>query len=162
MGKHLAQVSPEVVTNLQGKSCITLTRTYLMSGTLSTIDFGGGFILYGIERTRTDASHPCIPETEYSLEPHHGPKSENGPIWAMVNESVGVYHEPHGTDRFACLFGHVGNYPEDVEGCVAFGLKQNMAPTMVQNSKVAVSAFQTWMTNNWQPGINLIIKELVK
>lgn len=132
-----------------------------MGGTISKIDFGDGFTLYGIERTRDDKIHPCIPEGTYKLEPHHGPKSANGPIWAMVNETLGVSHEPNGTMRFACLFGHVGNYPEDVEGCVAFGMNWQMTPTMVEHSKVAVGAFQAWMTKNWKPGIDLIIKELV-
>jgi hypothetical protein len=76
----------------------------------------------------------------------------------MVNENLGVYHEPHDSARFACLFGHVGNYPRDVEGCVAFGLTSASTPSaVVYNSRSAVAEFQAWMTKNWSPDMGLLI-----
>ncbi len=136
---------------------IALVRTYYPTGTLSRIDFDGTFILYGVERTRTDSKHPCIPEGRYTLEPHTSTKFP-APIWAMVNESLGVYHEPQSfPSRFACLFGHVGNSPQDVEGCVALGEVQIKSPLMVGSSRLAVQAFQKYMSANWNPTIGLLI-----
>lgn len=139
---------------------IEILRHYWPTGTLSVIYFPDyKFVLHGIERTPQDPEHPCIPEGRYTLEPHKSTKFSE-PIWAMVNESLGVSHElKPGIPRFACLFGHVGNYPKDVEGCVALGLSESTNKYIqVIDSKIAVQQFQEWMTTNWNPSITLLIR----
>lgn len=68
----------------------------------------------------------CVPAGVYDLV-WHSPTGVSLPdgwkgTWAMVNESLGVSHFPKpGIARNVCLFGHIANYPEDVQGCVGFG-----------------------------------------
>lgn len=143
---------------------IEVLRHYWRGGTLSVIYFPDyNFVLHGVERTPQDSEHPCIPEGRYNLEPHTSSKFI-GPIWAMVNESLGVYHWPQSIpSRSACLFGHVGNTPSDVEGCIALGMSESVtlpdgSTVSIEDSKIAVGKFQEYMTKNWNPSITLLIR----
>lgn len=66
----------------------------------------------------------CVPDGDYSLIPH---SSERFPgTFALVNEALGVWYQqrPPGQSwgRTAILI-HVGNFVQDVVGCIAVGVK---------------------------------------
>lgn len=67
----------------------------------------------------------CVPYGKYDLEPFTRP--DNTEVYMLVNESLGVYRfqedvPPEG-GRFLILI-HVGNYIDDIIGCLAPGLAQ--------------------------------------
>ena len=62
----------------------------------------------------------CIPAGKYALEPHDSPKHPD--TWALVNDSLRVSHYPFQDHRYAILI-HPGNTMQDVQGCIAPGLK---------------------------------------
>lgn len=65
----------------------------------------------------------CVPAGTYTLVLHDTPAH---PLtFALVNEALGIYHEPHDvpTDlcgRSACLI-HAGNFASQSEGCILVG-----------------------------------------
>lgn len=68
----------------------------------------------------------CVPDAVYDLVPHS--TDAHPDTWAMVNPALNVWHMPDDipTDkkpvgRFACLFGHTGNWEDDVKGCILHG-----------------------------------------
>lgn len=71
----------------------------------------------------------CVPDGTYNLLPFDGTHFKN--VYVMVNHALGVYrlpsdirpNQPFG--RSACLW-HVGNSTDDIEGCVAIGLRHGM------------------------------------
>lgn len=95
----------------------------------------GSVAFYSVEdRAVFTAEHPwgapflsCIPAGLYQLVPHKSAK--HGDCWAMVNPALGVYRwpadVPSGRGRFTCLI-HAGNSDEDVEGCVAIGMRSGI------------------------------------
>jgi len=65
----------------------------------------------------------CIPPGDYDLQPYDSPK--HGPTVVFHNPALGIYGTPEqipagATGRSLCEI-HIGNYPSDVEGCVAVG-----------------------------------------
>jgi hypothetical protein len=79
--------------------------------------------------------HPmtsCVPPGVYRLVLHDTAKHPQ--TWALVNESLGVFHEPGdapagfiGTPRFACLI-HSANLVHQLEGCIGVGLSRGTWP----------------------------------
>lgn len=71
----------------------------------------------------------CVPDGTYTLEPHSGGKQHD--VWALVNHELGVYHWPSeiptgkNFGRSAVLI-HVGNSVDDIEGCIAIGLRHGV------------------------------------
>lgn len=113
---------------------LTLTRKALQPSAT------GRLVLPGLEcYTVEDAWNPspehpwgqpfksCIPPGLYQLVPHKSAKF--GDCWAIVNPSLGVYRwpadVPNGRGRYTCLI-HTGNSDEDVEGCIAVGMRSGI------------------------------------
>ncbi len=69
--------------------------------------------------------HSCVPDGMYQLLPWTSPTK--GAVYLMYNPKLGVHklpeHHEKDHERDLCLF-HVGNYPTDVQGCFAIGLKR--------------------------------------
>ncbi len=69
--------------------------------------------------------HSCVPDGMYQLLPHISPTK--GAVYLLFNTRLGVhiFPEHHEKDfgRDLCLLP-VGNYPDDVQGCFALGLKR--------------------------------------
>lgn len=65
----------------------------------------------------------CVPAGTYTLVLHDTPAH---PLtFALVNEALGIYHEPHDVPtnlcgRSACLI-HAGNFASQSEGCILVG-----------------------------------------
>lgn len=106
---------------------LTVNTFFNPNGTVGQIQ-AQGLECWTIERPwlNNEPGVSCVPAGVYQLE-WHEPTSVSLPdgwtgTWAMVNESLGVSHFPTpGVARNVCLFGHIANYPEDVQGCVGFG-----------------------------------------
>ena len=81
----------------------------------------GDITYYSIERPWKENKpfHSCIPLGTYTLKEHSSPKHPN--TFALVNESLGVYHFNNEKGRYGILI-HVGNTARDFEGCIGFGL----------------------------------------
>lgn len=93
----------------------------------------------------------CVPDGLYRLVPHSSEKHPD--TWALVNPDLDIYHLPsdipeakQGKARFACLI-HVGNYQEDVEGCIAPGVAFSMAGgrPMVTRSTEAMDTIRRYL-----------------
>lgn len=104
---------------------LTLYRYYSIHGTVGYIP---DLDLWTIERPwqNNQSGVSCVPEGVYTLE-RHEPTSVSLPpgyshTYALVNHELGVshYHDP-ACKRSVCLFGHIANYPEEVQGCIGFG-----------------------------------------
>lgn len=61
----------------------------------------------------------CIPAGDYQLIPHHRPSGEL--VYAVVNESLGVYRYPHEDAKRDLILIHTGNIMTDLAGCIAPG-----------------------------------------
>lgn len=96
----------------------------------------------------------CIPAATYFLALHD--TADHPHTFALVNSSLGVYHEaadilPGAIGRTEVLL-HVGNYPRDSLGCILLG--QGRQPDgegwMITDSKAAFESFQAAVP--WTPG----------
>lgn len=132
----------------QYRFCKYPANTTQGAATISRIETDGLLLGYGIERP-WDNNKPfksCVPDGEYDLIPFVSPKF--GPTFIMVNESLGVYAHKDDrkadTDRYLCLFPHVGNYVHEVQGCVALGEGFTVTNTsaMVTDSRDAMEFFR--------------------
>lgn len=103
------------------------------------------FHCYTLERGWLPSpSHPagtpnksCIPDGVYALEPHHSERW--GDTYALVNESLGVYHYKRSNlSRWGILL-HPANLQTQLQGCVATGRKLGclQGDWAVLSSKVA-------------------------
>lgn len=88
-----------------------------------------GTVLHTIERpwipvTDHHGGKPfesCVPCGEYRLIPHDSHKF--GKTWALVNESLDVYHYPQDDKPGRCLvLFHSANRVADLLGCVGIGM----------------------------------------
>ncbi len=89
-------------------------------------------VLYTVEQPWADNTpfKSCVPDGEYKLVQHATDKVTvpGGVTYSMVNEELNVFHYPddipdelEGVARYVCLFGHIANYPRNVQGCAGFG-----------------------------------------
>lgn len=77
----------------------------------------------------------CIPDGEYTLEPHNSNKY--GDALFMIGNGV-EYQDSATAKRFACLI-HIANYEKDVVGCI--GLGDRFMGHMVTNSRKSIKEF---------------------
>lgn len=83
----------------------------------------------------------CVPDGSYELLPHKRPDGDE--VLALRNPDLGVYYTAEekgsGPGRFLILI-HVGNYVEDVVGCIAPGQQRTIHENrrMVTSSRVAM------------------------
>jgi len=126
----------------------------------------GALTLEALERPWVEFSpypcgHPeisCVPAGTYALVPHDTLKFPRH--FALVNESLGVYHEavPSGkVGRTACLI-HAANEVSQLEGCIAVGREREYVGNqwMVLDSRAAYEALMAVVP--WMPGHTLSIE----
>ena len=127
---------------------LELTRyCYSETETEGMLRLGDGTELYTLERPWI-AGMPggvsfesCVPDGEYSLLPHKRPNGDD--VFALWNPDLGVYYEKsergENEGRYLILI-HVGNFVDNVVGCIAPGTSRTIHNNMrmVTNSKVAM------------------------
>lgn len=114
---------------------ITLSRIYKDKCTLGVLRVGKD-IFYTIEKPwlQNQQNVSCIPEGFYTFKPH-GWRDEDvrfERVWEIENVP----------NRSAILM-HIGNYVQDIIGCVAVGTELNSSSDMVVNSKVAIDKLRS-------------------
>jgi len=117
---------------------LTLHRSYFPHGTFGILtDDNGNEFLKTVEREwkNNQPSISCVPEGEYRLVPHQSPKY--GKCYALEAPELGVTINGPSL-RTHCLF-HAANLPEQLEGCVAPGMRFGVVSNKwaVLESKVA-------------------------
>ncbi len=106
---------------------VTLTRhSYHPAATLGMLR-AGDLSLHTIERPwrRNERRVSCIPEGTYPLRPYNSPKFQN---------CFQVCDVP-GRDY---ILIHAGNTADDVEGCIAVGLKGSQYSLVINQSQLAM------------------------
>jgi len=128
---------------------IELHRIYLANATVGVLAFGGRTLATLEDVGPGEVPNTCVPEGDYELVPHAGPKYPD--TFALVGGIVSHQPEP-GAKRSAVLF-HWGNTTDDTLGCVLLGssLSLTAAPSpAVFNSRLAFGEWLAWMKK--QPG----------
>ena len=121
---------------------LTLNRFYTDKATIGKINIDN-HTFYTLENVweNNKVNVSCIPEGEYSIYPHKSNKF--GDVYIIFGGTVGYsYNAKENVIRTHCLI-HVGNYVQDVKGCIALGLRLefNTIPLVTQ-SKDAVRLFK--------------------
>lgn len=104
-----------------------LTRfAYLDQGTLGRIQIENGPLIYTLERPWLDNKPfiSCIPEGDYALE------------WDTTGRIRNV-PRLRGTEPRTQINIHIANYPEQLQGCIAPGLRweiQGQSPSIARSS----------------------------
>ena len=151
---------------------LVLTRTISNThGTFGKLELPLGKTLYTCERPWNDncrwtAAAPdqasCVPTGTYQLVPHHSKKSHIGDTVALISDLYNITHyEESDSERF-CILIHVGNKPEDVQGCIAIGMGLSEANGQfgVYKSRIAHNYFKKYIQDN-EPDL-LKIQEMIK
>jgi Family of unknown function (DUF5675) len=130
--------------------------------TLGTIEVGGQ-TFQSIERPWVaDSEHmggapgvSCVPEGTYVLVLHDTPKHPR--TFALVNESLGVVHNPTPGLRSDVLI-HPANWARELEGCIAPGRERvrDNGEWMVTHSADAMRAIHALVP--WTEGHSIEIK----
>lgn len=100
-------------------STYNLKRRYFNHGTYSELLFKGDHICYMVERPNLNntPSKSCIPEGEYTIEPHDSPKF--GYCYIVHCDQLGVGKD---SGLRTHILIHKGNTPSDVQGCLVPGV----------------------------------------
>lgn len=96
----------------------------------------------------------CVPDGLYSLRLHT--RGDGTIVPALFNADHGVYYTqaemPDGKGRYKILI-HVGNYVDDIVGCIAPGTGRAAGP-MVTSSRAAMNTLMSFLEEN--PAYNAI------
>ena len=98
--------------------------------------------LHTIERPwlNNEPFKSCIPAGDYALVPFT--RSNGANVYALVGNGVSI-EQDYESKRYAILI-HIGNYVDDVVGCIAPGLSRDR--NMVQHSSKAMGLLMERLT----------------
>jgi len=115
---------------------LKLERSYLDNCTIGKMYFSGEFVCYTVERPwlNNGKNISCVPAGTYKLEPYSSSRFPD--CYSLTSFPLGVglipsFHRTH-------ILIHPGNYPHDVEGCIAPGLRLNQSTWGVSESRPAM------------------------
>lgn len=133
---------------------IRLFRSKALStpkGTYGQAFFNSYPIGYSVEQPDNNnlKGHSCVPEGSYELRKHTSQSKYPNETVSLHCPTLNIYAEqnlvPKGVDgRFDCLI-HAANYPEELEGCIAFGsryLGDRTTPVGVGDSRFTMDTLQ--------------------
>jgi hypothetical protein len=112
------------VLNGAGGPYQTLELPFRLPPVVASVSVAGDKATVKITQPAGSAPRSCVPPGIYNLERHNSP--DHPFTWALVNEELGVYHEPGDVPpgafgaRSAILL-HTGNSPLDTKGCIIVG-----------------------------------------
>lgn len=124
---------------------LKLKRAYLDNCTIGTVFFKGEFVCYTVERPwlNNQKTFSCIPAGTYDLSRYDSAKHPDCFSLTCHDLGVGLTREYH---RNYILI-HVGNFPSDVEGCIAPGLGLHPSTWGVANSRDAMNKLRLLIKN---------------
>lgn len=128
---------------------------YTPMGTFGKLTYND-FTCYTVERPWLDNAGriSCIPEGQYKLVWHNGPKF--GKTVALVGGTVSEF--PDGISKRAAILIHPANEMNDLEGCIGLGASLGMVRERwaVISSGVTVKAFYALLeADSSLPSINI-------
>ena len=115
---------------------LELNRSYLDNCTIGKLFFRGERVCYTIERPwlNNEKNISCIPPGEYFLQPYHSSRFPDCFSLGSINLGVGLtekFHRNH-------ILIHPGNFPDDIQGCIAPGETLHPSTWGVGSSRVAM------------------------
>ncbi len=115
---------------------LKLKRSYLDNCTIGKVHYRGEFICNTIERPwlNNKKSISCIPEGIYALSPYNSTKYTDCFILECQDLGVGVSENMQRT----YILIHPGNFPHDIQGCIAPGLELHPSTWGVMHSRIAM------------------------
>lgn len=111
------------------------TKNVAGIGAFGELSIDGELFLCTVEREwkNNEKNVSCVPEGVYELIPHKSHRF--GDCYALENKNLGVtVYGP--SQRSHCLF-HVANFPKELQGCIAPGLRFHPSYWGVSESKKA-------------------------
>ena len=122
------------------KPALKLERAYLDNCTIGKLFFRGERVCYTVECPwlNNGKNISCIPAGTYRIEPHHSSKYPD--CYSLTSFPLGVglvpqFHRTH-------ILIHPGNFPYEVEGCIAPGLKLHPSTWGVSGSRDAMDVLR--------------------
>lgn len=113
-----------------------LKRSYLDNCTIGKLFYGGKFVCYTVERPwlNNEQGVSCIPAGTYDLNRYDSNKFKD--CFSLTCHSLGVgltgdYHRNY-------ILIHPGNFPGDIEGCIAPGMELHPTTWGVSQSENAM------------------------
>lgn len=122
---------------------LLLVREYTDDGTFGTVYIEGEStpLCYSVERNwqNNEPFVSCIPEGSYDIRVIHSHKY--GDVYCLENEALDVSLQ--GNTKRTHILIHPANWPDQLQGCIAFGKEIADFPQGrgVTSSKVAVRRF---------------------
>jgi len=124
---------------------LRLKRSYLDNCTIGKLFYRDEFVCYTVERPwlNNKKGESCIPEGEYDLNRYDSSKFHDCLSLTCHDLGVGLTSEYH---RNYILI-HPGNFPGDVEGCIAPGLFLHPVKWGVASSRDAMEKLKILIHN---------------
>jgi hypothetical protein len=115
---------------------LKLKRSYLDNCTIGKLYFKGELICYTMERPwlNNKKSVSCVPEGIYNIHPFTSEKHPDCFYLECNDLGVGILANMQRT----YILIHPGNFPHDIEGCIAPGLEMHPSTWGVMHSRKAM------------------------
>ena len=119
------------------------------NGTFGTCNTEGMKLGYTVERPYKDniPYESSVPLGSYKLIPYESDKY--GKCFLLENSELDVYTKAEDrerdTDRFGCIFAHVGNRPHEFQGCIGMGDSYNKIGGYVTNTALTVNSVMAFL-----------------
>jgi hypothetical protein len=125
---------------------LKLKRSYLDNCTIGKLYFQGEFICYTVERPwlNNEKNVSCVPSGLYQLQPYSSSKYNDCYSLTAFNLGVGLTPKFHRTH----ILIHPGNFPNDIQGCIAPGLYLHPTVWGVSQSRVAMDKLRGIIESN--------------
>lgn len=123
-----------------------LERAYLDNCTIGKLFFAGEFVCYTIERPwkNNRKSISCIPSGTYRVDPYSSGRFSDCYSLSSMELGVGLTEKFHRTH----ILIHPGNFPDDIQGCIAPGITLHPNTWGVGSSRLAMDQIRDLIKSN--------------